>query len=549
MKATTHTEVYRPFEGELRRRTFRSWPLAWSGMRVGGRRKLPLLMLFAPPMFGGIAQSVIVHLLYQAEAGSLGTEAAAASAIAQAAGMDADVGNRVVSLVEDIRVFALLAVAWFGAGLIAEDKRLGAHLLYFSRPLSRLDYLLGKWLTAAAFGVVACLVPAFLICATASFSSPEWSFVVNEWDTVFLVLWYCTLWITALVGFTLAVSSLVERKAHALAGIFGGVFLLHSIGRVCAELLGDDRWTALSVFDTFNVLASWFFDKPGRFQYDHRLALGSAMVWCFGTLIVASRRVRRLEVVAVKGDEALALVAGGVVDGLSIGFQAIDQDWTRKHVESGLKVRDLREVKLVEVSLVTEGAYAGAKVTGLRTIQPQSYRQRLNNLKRNIMTNTKELHTRRRELVAEFESLIDEDGTAPEERVAAIETEIAAIDTKIERVAKRQAVLDAARDPKNRLEDGVAPPVHGHRDSFSNAFDGGHRHEDATRTRQRAEAAIERGIEDAASRGRCPRHVAVNGGRPAHCGPSDLDVGSGVSGGVPQVPPHPRQSTVRQRGT
>ena len=50
MKATTHTEVYRRFEGELRLRPLRFLTIAWSGIRLGFRRKMPALLLYAPVM-------------------------------------------------------------------------------------------------------------------------------------------------------------------------------------------------------------------------------------------------------------------------------------------------------------------------------------------------------------------------------------------------------------------------------------------------------------------------------------------------------------------
>ena len=84
-----------------------------------------------------------------------------------------------------MKLFALLATAWYGSGLFCEDRRAGAHQLYFARPITRLDYFLGKFLVAAFFGACAILVPALVICLVASFSSPEWSFLKEEGDLVF----------------------------------------------------------------------------------------------------------------------------------------------------------------------------------------------------------------------------------------------------------------------------------------------------------------------------------------------------------------------------
>ena len=63
------------------------------------------------------------------------------------------------------------------------------------------------------------------------------------------------------------------------------------------------------------------------------------------------------------GDEALALVADGVPVGLSIGFTPMQDRWSRKRD----RVERL-EVRLEEVSIVNQPAYAGAQVVGLRAL-------------------------------------------------------------------------------------------------------------------------------------------------------------------------------------
>ncbi|MFG3619063.1 HK97 family phage prohead protease [Nocardia sp. NPDC047654] len=65
----------------------------------------------------------------------------------------------------------------------------------------------------------------------------------------------------------------------------------------------------------------------------------------------------------VAGNDALALIRDGVVTGFSIGFVPI-----RSRVVDGVTER--LEVSLREVSLVSEGAYAGAQVAGIRSAPP-----------------------------------------------------------------------------------------------------------------------------------------------------------------------------------
>jgi HK97 family phage prohead protease len=63
------------------------------------------------------------------------------------------------------------------------------------------------------------------------------------------------------------------------------------------------------------------------------------------------------------GNDALALVDERVVMGLSIGFHVMDQTWNADFTD-----RQISEIKLMEISLVAEPAYADAGVTGVRDI-------------------------------------------------------------------------------------------------------------------------------------------------------------------------------------
>ena len=196
-----------------------------------------------------------------------------------------------------VRFFALLPMAWYGAGLIAEDRRLGAHLLYFSRPLTRLDYFLGKFLGAAVFGAFGLLLPVISICSVASFSSPEWSFVKEQWDVILKAIGFCLGWIAAATTFVLAISSLVERKTLALAAVVGFNALTFAAAMSLTEVTRDDRFIAISPLTSSQVIVEWLFDRD--------LSFDTPMVYawsCIATVVGVSAaillvRLRKVEVV------------------------------------------------------------------------------------------------------------------------------------------------------------------------------------------------------------------------------------------------------------
>lgn len=298
--ASTHTEIYRTFDGQLQRHPLRFLSITRSHLSIALKKKRGLFLLYTIPTIMAIVYSFLVHLRYSAEAGVIpGVDGVTAVIAAQAiAGIDLGVSAQIVKFMLQTQAFALLAVAWYGAGLIAEDRRLGAHLLYFSRPITRLDYMLGKACTAAAFGSFATLFPVLLVLLVATFSSPDWSFIKQEWDVILKSLAYCAMWITLLTGLVLMMSSIATRKTLALAAIFGLAMLSQAVGHVLYKITDDGRYLLLSIFEVFRRIASWMFDR--RVQFDVPIDLcfyvsGGLLLVC---ILVTTYRVRSMEVVA-----------------------------------------------------------------------------------------------------------------------------------------------------------------------------------------------------------------------------------------------------------
>src|SRR6185503_17346408 len=69
LMATTNTEIYRKFQGELRPASLRFLPLAHAAIRTLTKRKLPLLILYAPPVIATVIFSFVVYLRFSLDSG------------------------------------------------------------------------------------------------------------------------------------------------------------------------------------------------------------------------------------------------------------------------------------------------------------------------------------------------------------------------------------------------------------------------------------------------------------------------------------------------
>jgi len=301
VRASTHTEIYRPFTGSLREHPQRWLTIANSSVRQGFKRKLPALLLFTPVAIGCIIACFRVYFRFSLLAGDVLeiTSPTGAGVSQMVANVLGDVVSNIFTYTQVMSFFSLMIVAWYGAGLIADDRRLGANLLYFSRPISRVDYLLGKVSGASTFGFLAITVPCLLVCSVAAFTSPDWSFLRDEWDSILKVVAYSGIWVTTVALLVLTISSLVGRKSHALIGIIGTIVLSGAVSTALASLFKEDAFSLLNLFANFERLGQWMFD---RWDADSEVSIGQTVaalggLWAFCLLLI-SVRIRRLEVVA-----------------------------------------------------------------------------------------------------------------------------------------------------------------------------------------------------------------------------------------------------------
>ncbi len=312
MKAEANLEVYRPFTGTLRANPRAPLALWKAGLRTAFRRRLALVLLLAPPVIATVIFSFVVYTRYALDqgltpealgggTGGAGVLGAMAGAMVKDLAAEAlDVRRQIVLFHLSLSAFSLLLVAWYGSGLIAEDRRVGAHLLLFARPLTRTGYVLGRFLTVATFGFLGAVAPTIVVCSVATLASPDWSFLRLEGDVIVKAVLYGAAWVVSTCTLVLAVSSLASRRAFALAGTFGFVFGMGAIAGLLAQLLRESAWRALSPGMAWARIANEVFDvrEGGRSRWDPEWAYLSVSVLFVLSVLVLAWRVRRMEAVA-----------------------------------------------------------------------------------------------------------------------------------------------------------------------------------------------------------------------------------------------------------
>ena len=300
--AITNLDRYRPFRGSLRRRPLRFWAITAASIRVEWKKKLPIVLLYSVPAIATAIFGFFVYTKFAAEAellpDGLGGGPNLMEMLAQRALKRIEVRNNIAQFNSWVQYFALLPAAWYGSTLFATDFKAGAHQLYFSRPISRLDYFLGKFLTSMFYSGLGVLVPGLVICIVAVFASPDWSFLTQEWTVIVQTFEYSAVWVFSTSAVALCVSSLSPRRSFAMVG-FIAVFMIPTAMGLALGRMDDAAFYAISPLLDYRQLAIEIFDMS-----ENRFRIPGAHAWWVITgmtvvsLVLTAFRLRRLEVVA-----------------------------------------------------------------------------------------------------------------------------------------------------------------------------------------------------------------------------------------------------------
>ena len=193
-------------------------------------------------------------------------------------------------------LFAFLLTAFAGPGLISPDLANGALPLYFCRPFSRVEYVLGKSSVLAILLSQITWVPGLILfIMQASLAGPSWAWD-NLWIAGSLVV-SSLIWIAILSLLAMALSAWVKWRIVAGALLVG--VLPFGVGFAQA-INGVMRTESGHFFDIYYLMGTVW---NALFQVDtyHELPVVQAwialLVYCAICLGLLMRKVRAYEVI------------------------------------------------------------------------------------------------------------------------------------------------------------------------------------------------------------------------------------------------------------
>ncbi len=172
--------------------------------------------------------------------------------------------------VDDYYAFALIPLIVFSAiiapELLTADRRSEVLTLYLVRPISSLDYLLGRWMAFFILSLAVVLIPQFLIFLGINLNAADaWGYLRDNWLDIprFMVAGAALALFTTTIP--LAAAAFTNRRAVAAAVVIGIWFIAAAVGNSLGGGLESNVGSWLTLLDVGSSplrMSDLIFDKP-----------------------------------------------------------------------------------------------------------------------------------------------------------------------------------------------------------------------------------------------------------------------------------------------
>lgn len=200
----------------------------------------------------------------------------------------------------------LFLVGTIAPALISRDLRSRAFLLYFSRPIGRLEYLLGKLLIPATFMALVTMLPALALYFFAIMMSPDWSVFGSTWDIPLRIVASTFALVVPVSALSVMLSSLTQESRFAnfswfafwamgqvawIAVLFSQAMTLRRppFDPVVTGSEASQRWSIVSIYNNLGNVQAWIFGFEPLTKIYPSVVLLIALT--IGSCIILYRRV------------------------------------------------------------------------------------------------------------------------------------------------------------------------------------------------------------------------------------------------------------------
>jgi ABC-2 type transport system permease protein len=202
------------------------------------------------------------------------------------------------SFIEQQGLFAFLVTIYAGAGLIANDRRANALQVYLAKPLTRLEYIIGKLSVLVVCLAAVTLVPALLLVVMHVMLAGSFALVREHPFIVPAIILGASLRVIVGSVTMVALSSMSKSTRFVSVMYAGVVFFSDALYGVLTFVTGSTAAAWTSVAANLGVITDAIFRQPPRYETPVAVSILVIAGLIAVSISVLERRVRGVEVVA-----------------------------------------------------------------------------------------------------------------------------------------------------------------------------------------------------------------------------------------------------------
>jgi ABC-2 type transport system permease protein len=194
-------------------------------------------------------------------------------------------------------VFVFFVTIYIGAGLIANDRRANALQVYLSKPLTRAEYVAGKFAILFLFLASVTWFPAILLLLVQTMFAGNFAFVQENVFLLPAITLFSLLQVLVSAMTMLALSSM--SKSSRFVGIMyaGLIFFTAAFFQALRGITGRTSWAWLSPTDTLEQIGAYIFRMEPPYQLSPVVAIVTIIALIAASAWILERNVRGVEVV------------------------------------------------------------------------------------------------------------------------------------------------------------------------------------------------------------------------------------------------------------
>ncbi len=190
-------------------------------------------------------------------------------------------------------LFMLVMLAiFFGADLISGDKKFNSFPLYFSRPLDRKDYIMGKFSVIMFYYLLFTLVPVVLLYVFKIIMTGKVKLAPN---VLLGLIFVPVLTSFFLASITLMVSSFSGNTRFVRILIFIIYFFSRPIARLFIEIFNKPIFHVFSIQEIIEQMGTFIFNAKPAYNYPGWISMAVILVLSLGSFMLLYHRIGKAE--------------------------------------------------------------------------------------------------------------------------------------------------------------------------------------------------------------------------------------------------------------